>query len=1286
MFFVFKNGASPAIRERVLLRNFDNSAGSPCKLSKMRRLSTFFSLLFWGSITSFAQSSIQHFTVSDREAAQGFVTEKIWLQNFVKPTVTVLQSEYKTVINLPENVTAATTNDIEIMLGMERKRPFAFVRIPVFSSVSSGQFQQLSAFSLNIEENQKFQSPEMKTTSKKESVLASGNWYKISVKERGMCKIDADFIKSKLGVDPSGIDTRNIRVFGNGGTLMPEDNAVVMPDDLVENAIEIKDGGDNKLDAGDYILFYANGPQGWTTNTAKKTFYHTNNIYEDKSYYFITFDKGSGLRVATQPSTPSPTVNVTSYDEHQVYEKDITNIGRFGKKWWGEEFGVDIGRQPSRTFTFTTGSSDSAIFRISLGCKSASSSNQFTASLNGTQLSIFSIGSVGTTEDYAVRSAFQELKAPVTGGVASVQLDFNPGETNALGYLDYIEVISRRPLNFANGFTAFRDWNSVGGGKVAQFQIQNANNNVMVWDVTNPLVPIRMNGSYTGGTYKFSEDAGSLHEYIAFDGSAFTSPEFVKKVDNQNLHGTPATDFVIVTHPDFTDAANKLANFHRQNDNMRVAVVTTEQVYNEFGSGSQDIAAIRDFMKMLYKNAGSDTVDMPRYLLLLGDASYDYKNRVSANSNYVPTYETSESDYAINGYCSDDFYSFLDDHENIEGLMPNPPYAAIVNTMDLGVGRLPVNSLEAANLIVDKIIRYASPVSLGPWRLSTTIMADDGDGNVHFEDGEDMAATINVHSNLYNESKVYISALPTVSTPGGLRAPDANKTINDQVFKGTFLMNYNGHGSPTTLAAERILTQDDFNTWRNENKLPVMVTATCTFSKYDDPALPSAGELLIVKPDGGAIALLTTTQLVYQYLNHELNVNFLNAFFKKYDGKWPTFGDAFRISKNATYSLPNKDLPTLGNFRKFSLLGDPALTPAFPRHNVFTDNIVDKNTDQVADTIKALGKYQINGSVRDESGQVLTDFNGRVYVTIYDKPKVVNTLTGPLKAFKVQNNIIYKGKATVDNGNFSFTFIAPKDINYDMGKGKISYYVENGQTDGAGADTTLSVGGFSDVIITDNDGPVVKPFMNDSLFKDGGITGSSSVLYVQLFDESGINVSGNSIGHDLTAVLDDDVANPYILNDYYETAPNDYMRGYVSFPVTGLAEGKHTLRVKAWDMFNNSGEGLVNFEVVNGQVMAIQNLMNYPNPFTDKTHFVFEHNHPGDDLSVQINIYSTSGYLVRTLGQDFTPNGSRSNEIIWDGTDNNGAKLPTGLYVYRLNLSTSKGIHATAYQKLVLVR
>jgi hypothetical protein len=1245
----------------------------------MKRVTSIFLSIFILSVSAFAKDQILTINVDKSRVEQGYITEKIWLENYAIPKVEATNARFVKVNAFPKGAEPASITDLRVIIGKERKRPFAFVSIPVYSLNSNSEKQQLESFTLNITESKEnqAQSAVLKTTNSN-SVLSAGNWYKISVTDRGIYKIDYNFIKDKLGVDPSTINPANIRVYGNGGAIMSESNAVLNPDDLVENAIKVVDGSDNAFNQGDYVLFFANGPTGWVADEANHTFHHIKNIYEDKSYYFINFDKGQGSRISSQAALPPSSTIVTQYDDYLYHDIDLHNAGRFGKKWWGEDFSSDPSKA-TKSFSFTTNNLvDSALLSFEFGNVSTNSAN-LSVLLNSQSAGTYLLSPSGAGDDYAISPINKSIKLPVSGTSLSLQFSYAPAASTARGYLNYFELASRQQLSFKDGQMIFCDWQSIASGAKATYQLQNASGNVNIWDITDPLHPVLMPGSLSGSAYSFTQDASTLHQFIAFDGSAYNAPQFVSKIDNQDLHGTAQVDLIVVTNPKFLSAAKKLGDFHRDHDNMRVVVVTTDQVYNEFSSGSQDIGAIRDFARMFYKRAGLDTTEMPKHLLLFGDASYDYKERINGNTNFVPTYETSNSEQVIYGYCSDDYFGFLDDNEEIENWN-------VANTLDLSVGRLPVGTESGADEVVEKIINYAGPASLGPWRLSTTIMSDDGDGNIHYDDGEIMAATINGNSNIYNQTKVYVSAIEKLSTPGGERAPDANKLINDQVFKGTFLMNYNGHGSPTTMAHERILTQDDFNNWRNANKLPIMVTATCDFSKYDDPSSASAGELLTVKPDGGAIVLLTTTQLVYQYLNRPMNVDFLNSFFKQSNGSWPTFGDAFRRSKNATYSGAPKDAWTLSNFRKFALLGDPALTPAFPKYKVVTDSAMNGNSMTAIDTMSALGKYKIYGSVRDGNGNTLTDFNGRIYVTIFDKPKTVSVLTGPARNFSVQNSIIYKGKATVTNGVFSFMFIAPKDINYEFGKGKISYYAENGVTDAAGADTNFSIGGFADDFVPDDASPIVKPFMNDSMFIDGGITGPNSVLYVQLSDNSGINVTGNSIGHDLTAVLDDDVQHPYILNDYYETAPNDYMRGFVYFPISGLSEGEHTITVKAWDMFNNSGEGTVRFRVISGSALSITNLTNYPNPFSTLTHFVFEHNHPEEKLDAEINIYSSSGYLVRTLKQSFTPEGSRTNELIWDGTGTNGPKLPDGVYVYRLTLRTPKGIQASAYQKLVLIR
>jgi hypothetical protein len=540
----------------------------------------------------------------------------------------------------------------------------------------------------------------------------------------------------------------------------------------------------------------------------------------------------------------------------------------------------------------------------------------------------------------------------------------------------------------------------------------------------------------------------------------------------------------------------------------------------------------------------------------------------------------------------------------------------------------------------------------------------------------------------YNQQKVFVDAIPVISTPAGPRCPNANAALNEQVYNGTFLINYNGHGNPEVWSSERILTSDDYNHWNNANMLPIMVTATCDFGQFDRPQFVSSAEQLVVRKGGGVIAILTTTQAVYAYYNHELNVQYLDAqFTRNAQGKWNTFGEASRIGKNITYSKPAPHDPgEIANFRKFSLLGDPAVTPDFPEYKINIDSVTDGYTMAHADTIKALGAYAIKGSVVDNDGNLKTDFNGTVYISFFDKPRNITTISGCNDVFNLQDNVVYKGRVTVTNGKFSFTFIVPKDINYTFGAGKISCYAENGVTDAAGAEPNVIVGGFSDHPVLNTTPPVVHPYINDSLFLNGGITGSNTSLYVTFYDKTGINVSGTDIGHDLTAVLDDNVDAPYILNNYYQTLPNTYQHGFVSFPISGLADGRHSIRVKAWDVNDNTGEGTVDFTVIDGKVLDIQQLGNYPNPFTGTTHFVFEHNHPEELLDAQIEIYTTSGALVKHIHETYTPGGSRSADITWDGTDEGGNKLPSGVYVYRLNISTDKGYKSTAYQKLVIVR
>ena len=1242
-------------------------------------------------INLLAIESVYGYTETDQvkqaDVYMGYIVKKIWLSEYAIPKVILSDINYTADVQLPKGAKLGDPQKFAVQLGMDRKRPFAVIHIPAYVAGAGGRINEVSSFTLTIEETVAKNAPAAKTTDVLTSALNSGTWYKIAVTQTGFYKIDYDFIKNGLGLNPANVNPSNIRVFGNGGHMLSEANYIPRPKDLLENAVQVNDNGDHSFDNGESVVFYGVGPTEWVKDSANQRFYHIKNLYSDTAYYFVTIGNAPGLHIGKQAAMSSGNVTVNSFNYYDVHDSAMLNPPTLGKNWYGERFFPQLNNL-SQTFSFDLGYPPvSEVFcSVSFAATSQILGSMFTVSLNGNNIgsSTFTTATPANGDDVMTLSS-GGWPGVCTSQFANIGITFIPIDQTGLGYLNYIELNTRRALVMTTDQMNFRDWQSVLPRNVANYQLSGANSSTSVWDVTNPQIPVAMNGSLNGSTYTFSQDAGMLHEFAAMNNLNLYTPKYIATVANQNLHGSPQVDLIIVTYPGFLAQAQQLADYHTNHDKMRVVVATTAQVYNEFSSGGQDISAIRDFAKMFYDRAGTDSSQMPKYLILFGSASYDYKDRLPNNSNYVPVFESAESLNDLNGFSTDDFYGFLDDNEYIED-------DNLMNVLDIGVGRLPARNTDDATALVNKIMTYKDTATLGPWRISTTIVADKGCNDPagdHMSDAEGMAnAVTSAASNLYNQEKVYVDAIPIISTPAGARCPNANASIDQQVFKGTFLINYNGHGNPTVWSTERILTEDDFNNWNNPYSLPFMVTATCDFGQFDHPQFVSSAEKLVLRKNGGVIVILTTTQAVYAYYNHELNTQFLTAqFTPKVDRTWYTFGEASRIGKNETYgkALPH-DSGEIANFRKFSLLGDPALTPDFPQYFIHLDSVIDGVTMQHADTVKALGNYIIKGSVRDADGNMLSGFNGLATVSFYDKPANVTTISGCNSTFQVQNSLVYKGRGTVSNGLFSLSFITSKDINYYYGTGKLSVYAANGETDAAGSDSSIIVGGYSDHPQVNTNPPVVKPYINDSLFLNGGITSSNTSLFVSLFDETGINVSGTDVGHDLTAVLDDNVEAPYILNDYYETAPNTYQRGYISFPLIGLADGKHSIRVKAWDVNNNVGEGTVDFIVIDGQVMDIQQLMNYPNPFTNSTNFVFEHNHYDEQLNVEIDIYSISGSSVKTIKETITPSGSRTNEIQWDGTDNNGAKLPSGVYVYRLNISSDKGFKSSAYQKLVIVR
>jgi hypothetical protein len=1111
------------------------------------------------------------------------------------------------------------------------------------------------------------------------SVLATGNWFKFKVKTAGIYRLDLPFLSS-LGLNTGSLASNSIRIFGNSGWMLPETANGPKHDDLFENAIQVVDGGDGILNGSDYIIFYASGPQRWLKDSVNKSFNHQKNLYSDDAFYYISAG-GTGKRVAAAPPSPAPNLTVSEFTNQYFYELDTFNFLSSGREWYGEEFSDAPGKLRNRNFTFSIPgiSGRQALIRTQCLARSFGSSSRFTVHINNQpvlQSEIFPVQN-GPYDLYARDQLSAATFVPADDNL-TINFDYTPGSFGSQGWLDWFEILARRNLSM-NGVNqlSFRDWNSVGAGNSGEFIIANATPSTQVWEVTNPLEPTRLATTMNGANLHFVNRCDILREYIAFNNTDFLVPEAAGRVTNQDLHNRVLTDMLLVTHPSLLAQANVLAEYHRQRQNMNITVVTTEQVYNEFSSGSPDPVAIRDFAKMFYDRADGDSTKSPKYLLLFGDASFDYKNRITNNTNLVPSWESPVSADPLSTYTSDDFFGFLDDADDING--------SGTYLLDIGIGRIPAATGQQAKSIVDKIIAYHSPASLGPWRNELTFVADDEDNNLHLQDAEIITNAVGSTTPDFNNDKIYLDAFHQQSGSGGARYPEVNQAISNDIFNGTLIWNYTGHGGYRRLAEEVVLDQDIINTFNNPQRLPLFLTATCDFAPYDNPLVSSIGENLLLREKTGAIALMTTTRLVFAFSNRVMNENYLRtALQRQSDGRYLSLGEAVRRAKNTTYTF----FGDVVNNRKFTLLGDPALTLGYPVYRVSTTAINSVPVSATPDTLKAMSQYSVSGVVQDLNGNVINDFNGTVYSTVFDKAQTINTLgndPGSLVVpVQVQRNLLFKGKAKVNNGQFTINFIVPKDINYQFGKGKISYYTDNGATDGNGAFTDIIIGGSGNGI-NDDDGPEIKAYMNDEKFINGGITNNRPILLVKLADSSGINIMGTGIGHDLVAMLDNNPEKQFVLNEFYESELDNFKRGTARFQMPDLAAGWHTLTIKAWDAVNNSGEVTIEFRVVMNDRVTLEHVLNYPNPFTTNTSFWFDHNRAGEELKVSVEIYTITGKLVKTIRQTIFSTGNRSSEVQWNGRDDYGNRIGRGVYIYRLKVQAADGKAAEKLEKLYIL-
>jgi hypothetical protein len=1117
------------------------------------------------------------------------------------------------------------------------------------------------------------------------SVLNGSGWHKVSVSETGVYKLTPSYL-SENDIADQVVAINSVRVAGNGGGMLPEAFSGSRPVDLIDQALKAYDlNNDGLFNGNDYILFYAQGPHSFNYNTNESRYDYKHNIYRDLNYYFVSVENGNGSVPSAQASLSNPLVVVNSFDDYAAVEDDNVNLVATGREWFGDVFEFTLSYNYSFNFPniITT---EPAQLLVDVVGRSSSANTAIITRYANQQILSNTIPLYRTFGDYPnfVEREAKRINFIPQGANITLNLTYeNSLNPSATAWLDKIVVNVRRQLSFAgiSGQLHFRDAQSVSNANRVEYRLDQAPNNLVLWDVTDLASIGEITGAYqSDGSYTFTADASTLKEYVAFSGSNFDAPNYVGDIEAQNLHGMPIPEMIVISHSNFLPAAEDLASFHTDRENVASSVVSLDQVYNEYGSGGADLTAIRDFIKDLYSRS---TGGRFKYVLLFGDASYDYKDRLNGNTNYIPTYQSSFSFSLGSSFITDDFFAYMDAGEatNFGGAV-----------MDLGLGRIPVETLTQAQTYVDKVKRYVAGANrFGDWRNRILLMADDVDElwerSYFVPSSESLESRAKATSGSYNVEKIYLDAYQQETTTGSQSYPEARRDMYRKVQRGCLLTNYVGHGGEIGLASEKLLQLADVTSWTNKDALSLFLTITCEFTRFDDPKRVSAGEQLLLNPNGGAIALLSTTRVVGVQGAVDLNEAIFDTILVRPNGIPQTLGQIIRAAKN--------DAAVIGRSTKtkFSLIGDPALRLAVPYYQVNTKTVNGKPIGAAAqDTAKALSLIQLTGEVQDLSGAKLPDFNGILSVSVYDKvtqrQTLVNDGVGSPVGFKDQSSLIYRGKVEVIEGGFSLEFRVPLGINYQFGNGRISYYTfDDEERDAAGYYDSILVGGFDETAPIDTEGPEIELFMNDASFVQGGITGEDPFIYARLTDSAGINTVGNGIGQDLRAVLNSRTDQPYILNEFYEADLNSYRSGELRYQLFDLEPGDYTIDLRAFDIYNNPSQVSTDFIVAESADLALRRVLNYPNPFTNYTEFQFEHNRANQNLEVQVQIFTVSGKLVKTINQEINSLGNRVTGIKWNGLDDYGDKIGKGVYIYRLKVRTPlDNSQADVYEKLVILR
>tara|TARA_Y100001954_G_C15821967_1_gene610430 strand:- start:753 stop:4601 length:3849 start_codon:yes stop_codon:yes gene_type:complete len=1172
-----------------------------------------------------------------------------------------------------------------VVRGSNTGEYYAQARFPAFRN-EGPEMQRLVSWSGVIAESPATQQ-RIKRNWPEHSALSEGVWVKFRTTKEGVHRIEySDLLES--GISPENYDFNGIHVYGGGGKQLPFLNNTERALDLPLLPVKTFGADDGVFNQGDVIYFHASGVDSWTLNENSGWWNHSLNPWSDYAYYYVRLDgepnlEGSRITDA-DPINDSADETFNKHLARRFHEIETTNLAKSGREFYNEHFTSQGSQIFSMYFNIPNLVGDTGYVESRIAGRTIGTTSDYTMLCNGES---YTTSDLALTENslLVAQKRILPLILPLDGEGVNVQLSFMPGNSEAEGWIDYVSVQAFQELKYYGGQFHVNGTHELDEIDIAGYNLKNAESVNEVWDVTEHLNPRICDIEDQSGDISWDAIADTTRRFVAFKYSSAFEVESMGLVQNSDIHSLEDIDLVILTSLALDSAANRLANLHA-NEGMTVAVVNQREIWNSFSSGSPDPTALKMLMMMLRDKAESPDEE-PKHLLLMGDGSYFNRNLNPDGINLL-TFQSSNSESTVSSYVTDDYFGLLEDGA---GEAPG-------DKLTIGVGRIPAPNLESALAMVSKIETYlGAPIDssdvinclgeeesskFGVWRNKILFVTDDQDGNNsdgwrHMSDSEVHSNHVIEDYNEYDVIKIYPDAYVQESTPGGERYDEAEAEIQRKVEEGALIVDYIGHGGARGWAHERILNTTTIREWTNKNRLPVFMTATCELSRYDDPDEESAGEMLIFNPNGGAVGMLTTTRTVFSGGNQELNTAFFQTVLDEDagTGQMRCLGDICKDTKNSD------EVTSTVNMRNFSLLGDPAMMLAYPSEKIFIT--------EIPDTIKSLDLVTIRGYIGNSEGDTLSDFNGRIYPKLFDKRSQLSTLDNDEIAgafsYSVFRNIIYKGLASVENGEFSFQFVVPKDIDYTYGHGRISCYAYSDAIDAHGASEDFIIGGTSNNFLPDEKGPDVHLYMNDSLFVRGGLTSDDPWLYARVFDESGINTVGNGIGHDLKAVLDDDHSNPYILNSYFSADLDTYKSGTVRFPFNDLEDGEHNLVLKVWDVHNNSVTDTTEFIVANSIEVALEQVIAFPNPAIDNTTFRFSHNQECQAIEAKVNIYDSDGKFIRSYSTNLHAHGSTTDLLTWDLTNDSGSKVDQGVYLFKIELIAINGASAQYGSKVVVV-